>query len=88
MDVILSDREVLLFLLKVLEYELVVEQFFDIRSIVRVFGEALVEEISCLLADVGVGGDTDLILDYLDQIFLFADFKGVLPNQHLIGHDA
>ena len=84
---LLSDGEVFLLLLEVLEDKLVVEKFLDMGTIIRVLPEAFVQKISCFLADIDIGGDADLILDYLDQIFFFVDLEGVLPHQHLIGHD-
>ena len=65
-----------------------VEQLFHTHSIIRVFSEALIEEVPGLLAHKHIGGDADLILDDLDQFFLLVDLKGVLPDQHLVHHDA
>jgi hypothetical protein len=66
----------------------VVHQLLDISSFIRVFLQALIEEIPHLRRHGEVGGDFDLILDDLYEFLLSGDFEGVFANHHLVHHDA
>jgi hypothetical protein len=85
-----SEQHLLLGLLFlcVFEEELVVDQLLDSHTISWVFLQCFVEKVPCLLADVDIGWNGNLILDYLDQFLLLADLEGILSHKHLVHHDA
>jgi hypothetical protein len=64
------------------------QQLLDIDSVRRILPQTPVEEVPPFSGHKNVGGDADLILDYLDELFLFRDLEGVFPHQHLVHHDA
>jgi hypothetical protein len=72
----------------VLLEEGVVHQLLDIGAFVGVLLQALIQEIPHLWRDSQVGGDFDLILNYLDEFLLAGDLEGILAYHHLVHHDA
>jgi hypothetical protein len=77
-----------LFLLCVLQEELVIEQLFDSDSIIWILLQAFIDEITSLFADVDIRRDGDLLLHNFNQFFLLADLEGVFADQHLVHHDS
>jgi hypothetical protein len=65
-----------------------VDQLLYGHSVIWILLETFVEEVSRLLADIDVGGNGNLLLDYLYQLFLFAYFEGIFAHQHFVHHYA
>lgn len=52
----------------------------------RVLLQTPEQEVLALLRQFHIGWDLDVVLDYLDEFFLFGDVEGVLAHQHFVHH--
>jgi hypothetical protein len=66
----------------------VVDQLLYGCALVGILLKAFVEEVSDLIGDEEIGGDFDLVLYYLYELFLACDFKGIFTHHHFVHHNA
>ena len=85
-----NEAEVISFRLfvRIFGKEILRENFEDIGSFWWIFVQSFVEELDCFLRKDAFWWYADFVFDDFGHLFLSGDFKGVLADQHFVGHDA
>ena len=68
--------------------EWMIYQFSNCHSIIGIFLQTLVQKVPRLRRHIHIRWNLDLILNYLNQLFLFGYGKWNVPDHHFIHHDS
>jgi hypothetical protein len=65
-----------------------VDQLLDRCTVIGILLQALIEEIPNLCWDKEIGGNFNLILNYLNQLLFSCNLEGIFTYDHFVHHDS
>lgn len=77
----------LILVLMLFEKSMVYQLFYS-SSLIWVFLQTTVQEVTHLGTYKEIGRNLNLVLDYFYQLLFLSDFKGIFSHHHLIHHNA